>query len=109
MDAYTAKLSWWLDGGLMLALDPWLSPETARLQPNVCCRQHMQCCAVATLLGVGQGFGAMGVMGVHNNLIIKNWKTKTNLHYAETKATASETYTKSELMTLLKLYFPILE
>lgn len=93
----------------MLALDPWLSPETARLQPNVCCRQHMQFCAVATLLGVGQGLGAMGVMGVHNNLIIKNWKTKTNLHYAETKATASETYTKSELMTLLKLYFPILE
>ena len=51
----------------------------------------------------------MGVLGVRNNFIIKKWKTKTTLHYAETKAIASETFTKSELMNALKFYFPILE
>lgn len=47
----------------------------------------------------------MGVLGVRNNFIIKNWKTKTTLHYAETKAIASETYTKSELMNSLNSIF----
>ena len=50
------KLSWWLDSGLMLVLDPWLWPDTARLQANVCCRQHMRCCAVQLCMELAKAY-----------------------------------------------------
>lgn len=50
VDAYMEKLSWWLDSGLMLVLDPWLWPDTARLQANVCCAVQL-CMELAKAYG----------------------------------------------------------